>query len=432
MDLLVISLLSGSFFFLLVLGVPISFAIGLSAFLALLVSFPTDIAAQVIAQKLMTSLDSFGLLAIPLFILAGNIMNQGGIARRLVDFAKLMVGFLPGALAHCNILANMMFGAISGSAVSSAAAVGEIMLPLQKEEGYDASFATAVNVASAPTGLLIPPSGALILYSLVSGGTSIAALFLAGYVPGLLMGVGLMLVAGWVAKKESYPTYSRPGLTQLSKTFLDALPSLFMIVVVIGGIIAGFFTASEASAVAVLYALILSFLYKEITTRSLPDILLGATVTTSIVLFLVGGSVAMSWVFSAANIPELVVAVLSMVSQDPVIVLLMINAILLLSGTFLDLTPALLIFTPIFLPIVSDLGVSPVHFGVMMVLNLCIGTCTPPVGSLLFVGSSVSGVEIPAIVKHLLPMYVVLVTTLVAVILFPQLSLALPRIWGLL
>lgn len=432
MDLLVITVLALSFFGMLLLGVPISFGIGLSAFLALVISFPTDIAAQIVAQKLMTALDSFGLLAIPLFILAGAIMNQGGIARRLVEFAKLMVGFLPGALAHCNVLANMMFGAISGSAVSSAAAVGEIMLPLQRKEGYDASFATAVNVASAPTGLLIPPSGALILFSLVSGGTSVAALFVAGYIPGFLMGLGLMVVAARVAHREGYPTYPRPAFKELGKAFLDALPSLFMIVVVIGGIIKGLFTASEASAVAVLYALILSFLYREITLKQLPNIVLGATVTTSIVLFLVGGSVAMSWVFSAANIPELVVNVLGMVSQEPVVILLMINLILLLSGTFLDLTPALLIFTPIFLPIVVKLGVDPVHFGVMMVLNLCIGTCTPPVGSLLFVGSSVSGVPIPEIVRHLIPMYVVLVGTLVAVIVFPELSLALPRMWGLL
>ena len=423
--------LAGSFLSFLLIGTPISFAIGLSAFCALLVSFPADVAAQILSQKVLTALDSFGLLAIPLFILAGNIMNQGGIARRLIELAKLLMGSFPGALAHCNILANMMFGAVSGSAVSSAAAVGEIMLPLQKKEGYDPAFATAVNVASAPTGLLIPPSGALILFSLVSGGTSVAALFVAGYLPGFLMGLGLMMVAAWQAKKQSYPTYPRPALKELWKATLDALPSLFMVVVVIGGILRGLFTASEASAVAVFYALALALYYGEVRTKDIPRLVLGSTVTTSIVLFLVGGSVAMSWVFSAANIPDLVVSVLSSVSDNPMVVLLLINILLLLSGTFLDLTPALLIFTPLFLPIVESFGVHPVHFGIVMVMNLCIGTCTPPVGSLLFVGSSVSGVAIPKIVRHLLPMYAVLVSVLLLVSFFPQLSLFLPKLMGL-
>lgn len=431
MDILIISVLSLSFLVLLLVGVPISFAIGLSAFLALGVSFPADIAAQILSQKVLTALDNFGLLAIPLFILAGNIMNQGGIARRLIDLAKLLMGPFPGALAHCNILANMMFGAVSGSAVSSAAAVGEIMLPLQKKEGYDPAFATAVNVASAPTGLLIPPSGALILFSLVSGGTSVAALFVAGYIPGFLMGFGLMLVAAWQAKTQQYPTYPRPGLNELGKALWDALPSLFMVVVVIGGILLGFFTASEASAVAVFYALALALYYGEVKPQSIPDLFLGSTLTTAIVLFLVGGSVAMSWVFSAANIPELVVGVLSSVSDNPAIVLLLINLILLVCGTFLDLTPALLIFTPLFLPIVESFGVHPVHFGIVMVMNLCIGTCTPPVGSLLFVGSSVSDVPIPQIVRHLIPMYVVLVAVLLLVSIWPDLSLFLPRMMEL-
>ncbi|MCA9795634.1 MAG: TRAP transporter large permease, partial [Candidatus Eremiobacteraeota bacterium] len=370
--------------------------------------------------------------AIPLFILAGNIMNQGGIARRLVQLAKLLMGPFPGALAHCNILANMMFGAISGSAVSSAAAVGKIMLPLQTEEGYDPAFATAVNVASAPTGLIIPPSGALILFSLVSGGTSVAALFVAGYAPGILMGLGLMGLAAWKARRENYPTYPRPKLAELWRATLEALPSLFMVVVVIGGILKGYFTASEASAIAVLYALVLAMAYKEVKLADLPALFLDSTVTTAIVLFLVGASVTMSWVFAVANIPETVVGALAGVSDNPKVMLLLINLLLLVCGTFLDLTPALLIFTPLFLPIVQSFGVHPVHFGIVMTLNLCIGICTPPVGSLLFVGSSVSGVEIPAIVRHLLPIYAVLIVVLGLVTFFPELSLFLPRMWGLL
>lgn len=427
-----ITVLALSFFALLLLGVPISFAIGLSAFLALMVVYPADVAAQVLAQSIMTALDSFGLLAVPLFILAGNIMNQGGIARRLVELAKLLMGVFPGALAHCNIVANMLFGAISGSAVSSAAAVGEIMLGMQKEEGYDPAFATAVNVASAPAGLVIPPSGALILYSLVSGGTSVAALFVAGYLPGFLMGLGLMLVTGWIAWRRGYPTYPRAGLGQIGRATLEALPSLLMVVVVIGGILKGYFTATEASAIAVLYALLLAFYYRELGLKDLHQVFLGSTVTTAIVLFLVGSSMAMSWVFSAADVPETVVAVLGHVSQNPTVMLLMINLILLVCGTFLDLTPALLIFTPLFLPIVTSFGVHPVHFGVVIVLNLCIGICTPPVGSLLFVGSSVSKVPIPQIVRNLLPMYAVLVVVLLLVSLVPEVSLFLPRKWGLL
>lgn len=429
---MVVLVLAISFACLLLLGVPISFSIGLSAFSALLVAYPTDVAAQVLAQSIMTALDSFGLLAVPLFILAGNIMNQGGIARRLVELAKLLMGVFPGALAHCNIVANMLFGAISGSAVSSAAAVGEIMLPLQKKEGYDPAFSTAVNVASAPSGLLIPPSGALILYSLVSGGTSVAALFVAGYLPGFLMGFGLMLVAGVLAKKAGYPTYPAASPRELGIALIDALPSLLMVVIVIGGILKGFFTASEASAIAVLYALILALYYGEIGLKDLHRVFLGSTVTTAIVLFLVGASMAMSWVFSAANIPDLVVGMLTRVSDNGTVVLLLINLLLLVCGTFLDLTPALLIFTPLFLPIVTAFGVSPVHFGIVIVLNLCIGTCTPPVGSLLFVGSSVSGVPIPKLVRQLLPMYVVLIGVLLLVSLFPQISLFLPEKWGLL
>lgn len=432
MNTLVILVLTLSFTLFLLVGVPISFAIGVSAFLALLVTFPADLAAQILSQKVLTSLDSFGLLAIPLFILAGAIMNQGGIARRLIELARLTMGIFPGALAHCNILANMMFGAVSGSAVSSAAAVGEIMLPLQKQEGYSPEFSTAVNVASAPTGLLIPPSGALILFSLVSGGTSVAALFVAGYLPGFLMGLGLMLAAGWKARKADYPVYSLPSLGEFSKALGQAFPSVLMVIVVIGGILWGYFTASEASAIAVFYALVLALIYGEVQMKDLPVILRKSVITTSIVLFLVGGSVAMSWVFSAANIPELVVKALGSVSESPVVVLLLINLLLLVSGTFLDLTPALLIFTPLFLPIVESFGIHPVHFGIVMVMNLCIGTCTPPVGSLLFVGSSVSGVAIPAIVRELIPLYGVLLGVLVLVSVVPEISLFMPRLMGLI
>ena len=378
----------------------------------------------------MTGLNSFGLLAVPFFILAGNIMNRGGIAKRLVDFANVFVGWLPGSLSHINIFANMLFGAISGSAVSAAAAVGGIMAPIQKEEGYDPAFAASVNIASCPSGLLIPPSGVLILYSLVSGGTSVAALFVAGYLPGLLMGVGLMLPTIWLASRLGIKgTSVREGSTQ---KIVAALPSLALIVVVIGGIVGGIFTATEASAIAVIYSLVLALLYKEITFSQLPSIFRESAITTCIVLFLVGTSMGMSWVMASANVPAFVSSVLGQFSDQPLLVLLFVNIFLLVIGTFMDLTPAVLIFTPIFLPIMKKIGIDPVHFGMIMVFNLCIGICTPPVGSALFIGCSVADVPMNRVIRYLIPMYVVLFVVLLLVTYIPGISLWLPKLFGLM
>ncbi len=432
MESLVILVLFVSFFLFLILGVPVSFSIGLSTFAALLVNFPAITATEVIAQKVITGLNSFGLLAIPFFILAGNIMNQGGIAQRLIDFAKIIGGPLPGALAHINILANMMFGAISGSAVSAAAAVGGVMSPVQRKEKYNPAFSAAVNIASCPSGLLIPPSGALILFSLVSGGTSVAALFLAGYVPGTLMGLGLMLVAAWIAKRNQYPKFARSNLSESLRVSFRALPSLLLILIVIGGIIQGIFTATEASAVAVLYSLSLALLYRELKFKEIPKVFTESIVTTCIVLFLVGVSISMSWVMASANVPVLIFEALYSVSSNPYVILLMLNFLLLVIGTFMDLTPALLIFTPIFLPVAIEIGLDPVHFGILMVYNLCIGIATPPVGSALFVGCSVGQVEVPKVIPYLLPMYAVLFFVLLLIVYIPSLSLFLPRWMGLM
>ncbi|PJG84721.1 TRAP transporter large permease [Conservatibacter flavescens] len=424
-----ILVLAGSFFILLAIGTPISFAIGISSLLTIMLSLPVDAAIQVIAQKMATGLDSFSLLAIPFFILAGNIMNRGGIALRLIEFAKVLGGRLPGSLAHVNVLANMMFGSISGSAVAAAAAVGGTMAPLQKKEGYDPAFSAAVNITSSPTGLLIPPSNTFIVYSLISGGTSIGALFLAGYIPGILMGLGIMVVAYFIARKKGYPVSAKPTSKEVLKKTFDALPSLGLIVVIIGGIIAGIFTATEASAIAVVYTLILAmFIYKEISLKELPRIILDASVTTSIILLLIGTSMGMSWAMANADIPYLISDALLTVSENPIVLLLIINLILLIIGTFMDMTPALLIFTPIFLPIATELGVDPVHFGILMTFNLSIGICTPPVGSTLFVGCSVAGVKIDQVIKPLLPFYAVLIATLLLVTFVPQLSLFLPQL----
>ncbi|KAA1187934.1 TRAP transporter large permease [Photorhabdus heterorhabditis] len=428
MDWQVVLALFGSFAVLLALGVPVSFAISLSSLLTIMMTLPMGAAITVVAQRMAAGVDNFSLLAIPFFILAGNIMNQGGIATRLINLAKVIGGRLPGSLVHVNIMANMFFGAISGSAVASAAAVGGTMAPMQKKEGYEPEYSAAVNIASCPTGLLIPPSNTLIVYSLVSGGTSIAALFLAGYIPGILMGVSLMIVAAIIAKRRGYPVSPRPTWNEFFITLIRALPSLMLIVVIMGGIIAGIFTATEASAIAVLYSFVLAVLiYREVSMTKLPKIILDSAVTTSIVLLLIGASMGMSWAMANADLPYLIADALMVVSENPLVILLVINIILLLVGTFMDMTPAILIFTPIFLPVAQSMGVDPVHFGIIMAFNLAIGICTPPVGSALFVGCSIGEVSINQVLKPLVPMYCALIIALMLVTFMPQLSLWLPK-----
>lgn len=429
MDIQSVLVLFGIFALLMMLGVPIAFSIGLSAFATFLLFMSFDQSVYIVAQQVASGLDSFTLLAIPFFILAGNIMNRGGIAMRLIEFAKVIGGRLPGALAHCNVIANMMFGSISGSAVASAAAVGGVMAPLQKKEGYDPAYSAAVNIASCPTGLLIPPSSTFIVYSLITNGTSVAALFVAGYIPGLLMGLSLMVVAGIIAKRRGYPVAERPSGVEVVRKAADAMLPLGLIVIVMGGIVWGVFTATEASAVAVVYTLFLAVVwYREITWRELPSIILDSAVTTSIVLLMIGCSIAMSKAMAFADIPYSISDALLKLSENPIVLLLIINIALLVVGTFMDMTPALLIFTPIFLPVVEDLGMDPVHFGVVMTFNLCIGICTPPVGSALFVGCSVGGVKIGQVIKPMIGFYAVLVSLLLVITYFPALSLFLPRV----
>ena len=418
-----------SFAVLLALGVPVAFSIGISTVLTMLLSIKTGPALTTVAQRIATGLDSFTLLAIPFFILAGQLMNQGGIARRLIEFAKALLGGLPGGLAHVNVLAAMLFAAISGSSVATASAVGSIMGPRMEEDGYERSFGAAVNITAATTGLIIPPSNILIVFSLASGGVSITALFLAGYLPGILVGISLMLVAGVLAVRRRYPVAGRTGWRELSKRFLAALPSLLMLVVVMGGIVTGIFTATEAAAVAVLYALVLALAYREVTLRDLPQILLSTSATTAIVLLLVGTSIGMSWILAYENIPQNVSLALIGLTHNKILILLIINLILLAVGVFMDITPAVLIFTPIFLPIAAQLGVDPTHFGIIMVLNLCIGLCTPPVGTVLFVGVGVAQTSITRVIRPLLPLYIAMIVALMIVTYFPALSLWLPGLF---
>lgn len=420
-----------SFICLLAIGTPVAWSIAISSLLTLLVSIPLLPASTTVAQRIGTGLDSFALLAIPLFILSGELMNKGGIAHRLIAFAKTLVGALPGGLALINIISAMLMGAIAGSAMAAASAMGSILGPEMEKEGYSREFGAAVNITAATTGLIIPPSNVLIVYSLASGGASIAALFLAGYIPGILTGLFLMIVASFWAKKKGYKVGKRSTLKAVFKTFVDALPSLFMLVVVIGGIVTGVFTATEASAIAVLYSFVLGMIYREITFPKMPQILLDSAGTTAIVMLLISASMSMSWALSYENIPQEISTGLLALSDNPIVILLIINLLLLFVGIFMDMTPAVLIFTPIFLPVVTALGLDPVHFGIIMVLNLCIGLCTPPVGSVLFVGVGIAKTSIEKVVKPLLPLFIAMIFALFLVTYFPDLSLWLPRQFGL-
>lgn len=486
MEFLGVIVLVVSFVFLLVIGVPIAISIGISGILTMLVTIMPLPAATTFAQRMATGLDSFALLAIPFFILAGNIMNKGGIAIRLIDFARVLVGRWPAGLAFVNVFANMLFGAISGSAAASASAIGSIMMPEMNKEGYDRNFSAAVNITSATTGLSIPPSNILIVYSLASGGVSITALFLAGYAPGILTGLSIMAMAmamfsykrfgfkGMVRNLGKffavlasltlvivglirvnnlvspgaaaaiygglgalfmggmgyYASKHKKGTKKAVKTFWRAFPSLMMLVIVIGGIVAGFFTATEASAVAVLYALVLAFIYRELRWADLPDVILRSVKTTAFVLLLVATCIGLSWIMAYENIPQNVSEALLALSDNKFVILLIINMILLFVGVFMDMTPAVLIFTPIFLPIVTNLGLDPVHFGIIMVLNLSVGLGTPPVGSLLFIGCSVSQVKIETVIKPLIPMFIVMIISLLLVTYIPDISMWLPTRLG--
>ncbi|SOC79319.1 TRAP transporter, DctM subunit [Salinimicrobium sediminis] len=418
-----------SFVILLAIGVPVAWSIGISCVLTILASIDTLASFTTVAQRMATGLDSFSLLAIPLFILAGQIMNQGGIANRLIAFAKALMGALPGGLIYVNVVAAMLFGAIAGSAVAATSAMGGILGPAMEKEGYSKQFGAAVNITSSTTGLIIPPSNVLIVYSLASGGVSIASLFLAGYLPGILMGLALMLVAAIWIKKKKYPAGEPANLKNIAVTFLHALPSLLLLVVVIGGIVSGIFTATEASGIAVLYCLILSFINRELKVSDLHGVFLSSVGTTAIVMLLIATSMSMSWVMSYENIPQAVSDALLSLSDNIFVILLIINLLLLFVGTFMDMTPAVLIFTPIFLPVVTALGVDPVHFGIMMVMNLCVGLCTPPVGSVLFIGVSVAKTSIQKVIKPLMPLYVAMFIVLLLVTFIPEISLWLPKLF---
>ena len=410
---------------LLVIGVPISYAIGISSLVAILQSVPLDVSVLTAAQRTFVGMSKFSLTAIPFFILAGNLMNQGGIAKRLVDFVLAILGKLPGALLVTNVGANALFGAISGSASAAAAAVGSMVEQGEVEQGYERAICAATNGASAPSGLLIPPSNALITYSLVSGGTSVAALFLAGYVPGILWAVCCVVVAVIIAKKKGYKgTPGKFDWKNLGVATLRAIPSLSLIVVVIGGIIAGIFTATEGSAIAVVYALILGICYRNITWKSFWNIVVESAKMSGMVVFLIGVSNILGWVMAFTQIPQAISDALLGITSNQYI-------ILLIAGTFMDVTPAIMIFTPLFLPVVQTFGMDPIHFGLILVYNLCIGNITPPVGNTLFVAIKVGKTSLAKVMPYMLMYYAAILIGLLLVTYIPALSMALPRIAGL-
>lgn len=416
----------------LAMGVSISVSVGLSSAVAMLCMLPADVSFTTSAQRLFAGANSFSLIAIPFFILAGNLMNNGGIAERLVNVAKVIAGRMPGALAQTNIIGNMMFGAISGSGAAAAAAMGGVIGPMEKKEGYDDAYSTVVNIASAPTGMLIPPSNLMIVYSTVAGSVSVAALFMGGYLPGILWGAAVMVLAGITARRRGYVMKEAVTARMALKAVLDAIPSLLLIVIIIGGILCGAFTATEASAVAVAYAAILGLIYKGFTIRDLPRIILASAKMTGIITLMIGLSSIMSWVMAFTGLPDIIAGGILSMTDNKYVILMLMNVILLVVGTFMDPTPAVLIFTPIFLPICQTFGMHPVQFGIMVSMNLCIGTITPPVGSILFTGCKVGGIKIEKVIRELLPYFGVILIALLLVTYIPSISMALPEAAGLI
>lgn len=418
---------------LLVLGVPISYAIGISSLAAIVRIMSLDVAVLTAAQRTFVGMSKFSLTAIPFFILAGNLMNQGGIAKRLVDFVMAILGKCPGALLVTNVGANALFGAISGSASAAAAAVGSMVRAGEEEQGYDPAICAATNAASAPSGLLIPPSNALITYSLAAGGTSVAALFMAGYIPGIIWAVMCAGVAIAISIKNGYR--GTPGnfdWNNLLHATLAAIPSLSLIIVVIGGIVAGIFTATEGSAIAVVYALVLGIFYRNMTLKSFWRIVVDSAKMSGMVVFLIGVSNILGWVMAFTQVPQAVSEVLLGITNNKYVILLIMNVILLIAGTFMDVTPAILIFTPLFLPIVKTFGMHPVQFGLILVYNLCIGNITPPVGNTLFVSIKVGKSTLGRVIPYMLLYYVAILAGLLLVTYVPFVSLGLPIATGLI
>ena len=429
-----------SFVVLLLLEVPVAFVIGISTLLGAM-ALGRDGSFMAVSSDLANGLDSFALLAIPFFILAGELMASGGLARRLIDFASSMVGRLPGGLAVVNALTCMLFGAVSGSATAAISSIGPALIPEMERKGYPREFGVALTATAATTGLLIPPSNVMIVYALLAPNVSVGALFLAGLIPGIVTGLAVMAVAVLVSSRFEKNVDASTGDSVDGKTVTDveipsfwrsffrALPSLSMLFIVVGVIIEGIMTPTESSAIAVLWSLLLvCVFYREVKVTDLPRILINAARTTGIVLFLIGTSAAMSRLLTIEQVPQAAASALLAVSENPLVILLLINLALLIVGIFMDMTPAILVFTPIFLPVAVNIGIDPVHFGVIMIANLCIGLCTPPVGTCLFLGCGVGKAKIGGVSRAMVPFYVAMIVALLLITYFEQLSLWLPGV----
>ncbi len=440
-----------SFVILMALDVPIAVTIAGATFLCV-VATGGD-ASFIVANKMANGIDSFTLLAIPFFVLSGLLMGQGGIAHRLINFAAVLVGWLPGGLAYVNAVTCMLFGSISGSASAAVSSVGSFMIPEMNRKGYPKEFNVALTTTAATTGLIIPPSNIMIVYSMAAGSVSVAALFLAGILPGIVMGLAIMGVCllrtmqGMTGKGERLQVVGntrgerlRSVMALLWTGFSQAALSLLLVVIVIGGILSGIFTATEAAAIAVAYSFYLAVIhYKEVKLKEMPGILLQAGITTSVVMLLIGASSGMSWILASQNIPQAVSAALLGLSENPIVLLLAINLLLLVVGTFMDMTPAVLIFTPIFLPVMQKIGLIwgltesevSIHFGIIIIANLCIGLCTPPVGSCLFIGCGVGRTTIAKVTPQLIPFFIAMIAALLLITYWPALTLLVPGWFGL-
>lgn len=429
----VVIILLVSFAAMLLINVPIAIAIGAATLLSVLTF--ADGACALVANKMANGVSSFSLLAIPFFILSGILMGRGGIANRLIRFATAMVSWFPGGLAFVNTLTCMLFGALSGSAAAAVSSIGGFMIPEMNKKNYPREFNIAVTVTAATTGLLIPPSNIMIVYAVAAGGVNIGALFIAGFIPGIVIGLCIMVVClifaithGHKFSKFSVNGFSK-GIVEAFMSFLGASPGLLLIFIVIGGILRGVFTATEAAAIAVAYTLILAFIYREVKVKDLPEILLQSAKITAVAMLLIASCSAMSWLLTIQNIPQSISEALLSISDNKYVILLIINVLLLVVGTFMDMTPAVLIFTPIFLPIMKDIGINPIHFGIFMIANLCIGLCTPPVGSCLFIGCSVGKSSITKVTKPMLPFFGAMIFALALITYIPWLSLWLPKLF---
>lgn len=415
----------------LAVGVPVAYAVGISAVLG---AWYIDIPLEAVMIQLTNGVNKFSLLAIPFFILAGAIMAEGGIARRLVNFAYIFVGFIRGGLSLVNIVASTFFGAISGSSVADTASIGSVMIPEMDKKGYPRDFAAAVTASGSVQAILTPPSHNSVIYSLATGGTvSIAALFIAGILPGLLLSFTLMVMCVAFAHKRGYPKGERVPFRQVLKIFVDTLWGLMTVVIIMGGILSGIFTATESAAIACLWAFFVTmFIYRDYKWSELPKLMYRTVKTVSIVMILIGFAAAFGAIMTYMQLPARITEAFTSISDNKYVILMCINIMLLLIGTLMDMAPLILILTPVLLPVTNALGIDPVHFGMIMLVNLGIGLITPPVGSVLFVASAVSKQKIEQVVKAMLPFYVILFFVLMLVTYIPAISLFLPKLFGVL